>query len=99
MTAGRPAAVGRARFWSMESASPQGRIERTQPFVFWAGEGADVGMDLGFPVIDDYGIAEPYKFTGRIEKVTIDVAPLRAVNQQAQDDARRECDLRKALSD
>lgn len=77
----------------------QGRIERTQPFVFWAGEGADVGMDLGFPVIDDYGITEPYKFTGWIERVAIDVEPLRAVDQQALDHAKRECDLRKALSD
>jgi hypothetical protein len=56
-------------------------------------------MDLGFPVIDDYGITEPYKFTGWIERVAIDVEPLRAVDQQALDHAKRECDLRKALSD
>jgi arylsulfatase len=77
----------------------QGRIARTQPFVFWAGEGADVGMDLGFPVIDDYGLAEPYKFTGHIRKVTIDVDPLRPADQRAEDHAKREYGLRKALAE
>jgi hypothetical protein len=56
-------------------------------------------MDLGFPVIDDYGLPEPYKFTGRIDKVTIDVDPLRMANPQALNKARQECALRKALSD
>ena len=64
-----------------------------------AGEGADVGMDLGTPVADDYGIAEPYKFTGRIDKVTIDVDPLRIADQLALDHAKRECEIRKAPSD
>ena len=75
---GGPGRGGTATIAVDQKPVAAGRIERTQPFVFWAGEGADVGMDLGFPVIDNYGISEPYRFTGRIDKVTIDVAPLRA---------------------
>jgi arylsulfatase len=47
----------------------EGRIERTQPMVFSGDEGADVGEDGETPVTEDYGIAAPYKFTGRIHKV------------------------------
>ena len=56
-------------------------------------------MDLGFPVVDDYGIQEPYVFTGKIDKVTIDVSPLHAADRQAAENGQRESDLRKALSD
>jgi arylsulfatase A-like enzyme len=48
-----------------------GRIERTIPFLFGV-ETADVGMDLCTPVTSDYP-KENNKFTGKIEKVTIDL--------------------------
>ena len=96
---GEPGRGGTGTIFVNQKPVASGRIERTQPFVFWAGEGADVGMDLGFPVIDDYGIADPYKFTGSIDKVTIDVDPLRAADRQASDNGQRDADLRKALSD
>ena len=96
---GPPGAGGAGTIFVNGRQVAQGRIARTQPFVFWAGEGADVGMDLGFPVIDDYGLAEPYKFTGHIRKVTIDVDPLRAADQRAENHAKREYDLRKALAE
>jgi len=51
----------------------EGRIERTQPFAFSADEGADVGEDGETPVVEDYGVPAPYHFTGKIEKVTIEV--------------------------
>jgi arylsulfatase len=50
----------------------QGRIDRTQFNAFSADEGADVGMDAGTPVSDEYkegGNA----FTGKIQKVTIEL--------------------------
>jgi arylsulfatase len=49
-----------------------GRIERTQPMLFSLDDAADVGMDEGTPVIEDY---QPHdtKFTGKILKVTVDV--------------------------
>ena len=53
-----------------------GKIERTQPFAFSADEGADVGMDSETPVTDDYKEGDN-KFTGKIKKVVIEVAPVK----------------------
>jgi len=51
----------------------EGRIDHTQGMIFSVEEGADVGRDGETPVIENYGIAAPYEFTGKIEKVTIDL--------------------------
>jgi arylsulfatase len=51
----------------------EGRIDRTQGMIFSVEEGADVGRDGETPVIENYGIPAPYEFTGKIEKVTIDL--------------------------
>ena len=51
----------------------QGRVERTQALMFSGDEGADVGEDGETPVVETYGIPAPYKFTGKIDKVTIDL--------------------------
>ncbi len=48
-----------------------GRLERTIPNQFTLGEGLDIGMDAGSPV--DFTYKLPFKFTGKIEKVTIDL--------------------------
>jgi arylsulfatase A-like enzyme len=48
-----------------------GRIERTIPYLFGA-ETADVGVDLYTPVTSDYAKGKN-KFTGKIDKVTIDL--------------------------
>jgi arylsulfatase len=52
----------------------EGKIERTQAMVFSADEGVDVGLDGETPVTDDYKERDN-KFTGKIHKVTIDIAP------------------------
>ena len=51
----------------------EGRIERTQPTVFSADETADVGIDLGTPVVEVIGAEAKSRFTGRIPKVTVEV--------------------------
>ena len=51
----------------------QGRIERTQPMVFSADETADVGIDLATPVVETIGAERASKFTGKIQKVTIEI--------------------------
>jgi arylsulfatase len=48
-----------------------GRLERTMPIQFSLGEGLDVGMDIGSPV--DFTYRLPFAFTGKIEKVKIDL--------------------------
>jgi arylsulfatase len=51
----------------------EGRIERTQPMVFSADETADVGIDLATPVVERIGAERASKFTGTVEKVTVEV--------------------------
>lgn len=51
----------------------EGRIERTQPMIFSADETADVGIDLGTPVVESVGAEARSRFNGRIAKVTIEV--------------------------
>jgi hypothetical protein len=52
-----------------------GRVEQTQPMLFSLDDAADVGMDEGTPVIEDYQPRDT-KFTGKILKVTVDVKPM-----------------------
>jgi arylsulfatase len=51
----------------------QGRIEHTQAMMFSADETADVGIDLGTPVVEAIGAEQKSRFTGHIPKVTIEV--------------------------
>jgi arylsulfatase len=51
----------------------EGRIERTEAGIFSADETADVGIDLGTPVVEAIGAEAKSKFTGRIPKVTVEV--------------------------
>jgi arylsulfatase len=50
-----------------------GRIERTVPIQFAIFEGLDIGMDNGSAV--DWTYALPFAFTGRIEKVDVEIKP------------------------
>jgi arylsulfatase len=52
----------------------EGRIPKTQPYMFSADEGVDVGMDGETPVSEDYQQGDN-RFTGRIVKVTVAVTP------------------------
>jgi arylsulfatase len=77
----------------------KGRIERTQPLAFSGDEGADVGEDGETPVIENYGIPAPYKFTGKINKVTIDLKEMKTADREKTGMAQKEASLKKALSD
>jgi arylsulfatase A-like enzyme len=54
----------------------EGKIDRTQGNFFSADEGADVGQDGETAVSDDYKQGDN-KFTGRIQKVVIEVGPVK----------------------
>jgi len=41
--------------------------------MFSADEAADVGIDLGTPVVEAIGAERKSRFTGRISKVTVQV--------------------------
>jgi hypothetical protein len=49
----------------------QGRIDRTIPIRFSLDESLDIGEDTSTPVTPSYDV--PYKFTGRIAEVAIDL--------------------------
>jgi arylsulfatase len=51
----------------------EGRIERTQPMIFSADETADVGIDMATPVVAAIGSGNRSKFTGKIDRVTVEV--------------------------
>lgn len=51
----------------------EGRIEHTQAGMFSADETADVGIDLGTPVVEAIGAEAESKFNGHIPKVTVEV--------------------------
>jgi hypothetical protein len=51
----------------------EGRIEHTQGGLFSADETADVGIDLGTPVVEAIGAEHASKFSGHIPKVSVEV--------------------------
>jgi arylsulfatase len=51
----------------------EGRVEKTQPNIFSADETADVGIDNQTPVATGIGIGPETRFTGRINKITLEV--------------------------
>ena len=61
----------------------QGRIEHTLAFRLSLDETLDCGEDTGTPVCEDYHV--PFKFTGDLKKVVIDLTP---ENLTAEDDQK-----------
>jgi arylsulfatase len=77
----------------------EGRIEHTQPMIFSADETADVGIDLGTPVVETIGSEAKSKFTGKIAKVTVEVKPMAAPVKAEAEQAQKAAAKKKALSD
>jgi hypothetical protein len=53
----------------------EGRIDLTAPFRFSLDESFDVGQDTGTPVIDEYDAKMPFKFSGTLGKLDVDLGP------------------------
>jgi hypothetical protein len=51
----------------------EGRIEKTQPLRFSLDESFDVGQDTGTPVIDEYDAKMPFKFSGTLKRVEVEL--------------------------
>jgi arylsulfatase len=75
----------------------QGKIERTVPIRYALDEGLDVGEDTGTPVNLTYDV--PFKFTGKIDKVTIDLQPMEAATAQENKKRQSEAAIAKAQQD
>jgi arylsulfatase len=51
----------------------EGKIERTIGIRFSLDETFDVGEDTGTPVVEDYADKMPFRFTGKLEKLVIEL--------------------------
>src|SRR5262245_13698609 len=62
----------------------KGRIERTVPLRFSLDECFDVGEDTGTPVAEDYSDRMPFRFTGTLNRLVIDLGETQGAASQAQ---------------
>lgn len=53
----------------------EGKTERTVGRRFSLDETFDVGEDTGSPVVEDYADKMPFRFTGRLDKLVIELTP------------------------
>jgi arylsulfatase len=81
---GKPGAGGAGSIFINGKKVANGRIERTIPFIFGV-ETADVGVDLYTPVTADYNKGDN-KFTGKIDKVTIELKKTNAPSPATEKD-------------
>jgi hypothetical protein len=72
---GGPAKGGMGTLFVNGEKVAEGRIPVTQPGLFSADETADVGIDLGTPVVETIGAEAKSRFSGRIPKLTVEVRP------------------------
>jgi arylsulfatase A-like enzyme len=75
----------------------QGKIERTIPTRFSLDETMDVGLDTGTPVVEDYVDKMPFKFTGELKKIVIELGKsgLTASDEKKLEEARNLAALRE----
>jgi len=59
----------------------EGRLEKTIPIQLSLGEGLDIGCDIGSPI--DFTYEMPFVFTGKIEKVTVELKPMASSKKSA----------------
>jgi arylsulfatase A-like enzyme len=84
----KPGTGGKSVLYVDGQQVAEGRIPKTEPFAFSGDEGADVGEDAETAVSNDYK-QNDNKFTGKIDKVTIDIKPsnLSPADKKAVEDA------------
>jgi len=96
---GGPGQGGMGTLFVNDQKVAEGRIEHTQAGMFSADETADVGIDLGTPVVEAIGSDAKSKFTGKISKVTVEVKEMKAPEKAAADKGQAAAAKRKAMSD
>ena len=70
---GGPGKGGVGTLFVNDQQVAQGRIEHTQAAIFSADETADVGIDLGTPVVEAIGSEAKSRFSGHIPRITVEV--------------------------
>lgn len=72
---GGPGKGGSGVLFVNDKKVAEGDIPRTQAAIFSADETADVGVDLGTPVVEEVGSENASRFNGRIPKLIVAVKP------------------------
>lgn len=74
----------------------QGKIEHTIPLRFSLDETFDVGEDTGTPVVEDYLDKMPFKFTGVLKRVVVELGKsgLAAADEEMLEETRKAAALR-----
>lgn len=70
---GGPGKGGKGTLFVNDEKVAEGDIPNTQAGIFSADETADVGIDLGTPVVEAIGAERKSKFNGRIPSITVQV--------------------------
>ncbi len=96
---GGPGKGGLGALYVNNEKVAEGRIEHTQAGMFSADETADVGIDLGTPVVEAIGSEARSKFNGHITKVTVEVKPMPAPQKAEAEKGQKEAAKKKTLSD
>jgi arylsulfatase len=75
----------------------QGKIERTIPTRYSLDETLDIAEDTGTPVVEDYLAKMPFKFTGELKKVVIELGKsgLAAADEKKLEEARKLAAIRE----
>jgi arylsulfatase len=69
----RPGSGGTLTLFADDRRIGQGRIGRTMPARMQIDEGLDIGLDDGTPLTESYAARMPFRFNGRIARVTVDL--------------------------
>jgi arylsulfatase len=96
---GGPGKGGTGTLYVNDEKVAEGRIEHTQAMMFSADETADVGIDLGTPVVEAIGSEAKSRFTGHIPNVTVEIKPMPAPENAAAEKGQQESAKKKAASD
>ena len=92
----KPGTGGKCFLYVDDLKVAEGKIPKTQPFIYSADEGIDVGMDNETNVSTDYKEGDN-KFTGKIKKITVDIGKSKL--SDADDKKIKETEAQIALSE
>jgi arylsulfatase A-like enzyme len=96
---GGPGEGGTGTLFVNNEKVAEGRIDHTQAGMFSADETADVGIDLGTPVVESIGSGAKSQFTGHITKVTVEVKEVNKGDTAAAEKAQKDAAKKKEMSD
>jgi arylsulfatase len=69
----KPGTGGNVTLWANGEQIGEGRLDRTVPMIFTSYAGMDVSRDNGLVVDLAYENKAPYAFTGKLDKVTVEL--------------------------